>query len=102
MAAWGNCSQNTLWQTLRLLHGAATTRPVGLPGVSLMAMTASFKSSWTKTGVDRRSGTSLKSLNPYVKIVKLKLKTEGPKGAFQFQLVDLGWNHAATQQCMYE
>lgn len=49
VATWGNRSQYTLRQTLGLLHSAATTRPVGLPGVSLMIVTAAFKSSCSQT-----------------------------------------------------
>lgn len=50
VAAGGDCRQHALRQTLGLLHCAATARPVGLPGVSLMAVTAAFKSSCRKTG----------------------------------------------------
>lgn len=65
VAAGGNCSQHALRQTLRLLRGAATTRPVGLPGVSFMTVATTFKSSCrhthTHTGrktADMRSGTT--------------------------------------------
>lgn len=46
VAAGGDCRQHALRQTLGLLHGAATTGPVGLPGVSFMTVTATLKSSW--------------------------------------------------------
>lgn len=49
VAAGGNCSQNARRQTLRLLRGAAAARPVGLPGVSFMTVTATFKSSCGQT-----------------------------------------------------
>jgi len=51
VAARGNCSQHALRQTLRLLHSAATARPMRLPGMSLMTVTAAFKSSCSQRDV---------------------------------------------------
>lgn len=57
MAAGGNCSQHTRRQTLGLFHSAATAGPVGLPRVTLMAVTAAFKSTCSQTGQDISSET---------------------------------------------
>lgn len=56
VAVGGNCIQHCLWQTLRVLHSAATTRPVQLPRVSFVTVTTTFKSPCSQT--DTRSGTT--------------------------------------------
>lgn len=70
VAAGGNCIQHALRQTLGPLHGAATTRPVRLPRVSFMTVTATFESScsqtdrWEDRQTDMRSGPSLGFVSP--------------------------------------
>lgn len=49
VAAGEHCSQHALRQTLGLLHRAATAGPVGLPGVTLVAVTTTFESSCRRT-----------------------------------------------------
>lgn len=53
VAAGGNCSQHALRQTLGLLRGAAAARPVRLPGVTLVTVTAAFESAYIRTGKEQ-------------------------------------------------